>query len=62
LLVVGARIIGVCAHIASVIWYLSFGRYLPRLMLPADSLDDNIDDAAVDFYEMDTSLDDQLSD
>jgi len=58
----GARVIGVCAHIASVIWYLAFGRYLPRLHLPAVNLDDNISDASVSFYDTDNVGEEDMSD
>ncbi|EZA48360.1 hypothetical protein X777_13875 [Ooceraea biroi] len=33
------RTVGMCAHSASFVWYLSFGRHLPQLHAPATALD-----------------------
>ena len=35
---VGARTVGCCAHIASLVWYLTFACYEPTIKLPAQSL------------------------
>lgn len=34
---VGARVVGCCAHIASVLWYLSYERHQPRIAHPTAS-------------------------
>jgi len=30
----GSRIVGCCAHIASILWYFGYARYLPRVQIP----------------------------
>ncbi|CAM4848298.1 unnamed protein product, partial [Rotaria magnacalcarata] len=34
----GSRVVGCCAHIASIIYYLSFGRYNPKELQPRSSI------------------------
>jgi len=41
----GARVVGCCSHIASVIWYLGYGRHEPGLKLPNTCIADSIKDA-----------------
>ncbi|CAL8071538.1 unnamed protein product [Orchesella dallaii] len=41
----GARVLGCCAHVTSVLWYLGFARYLPILKLPAVTVGRNLRDA-----------------
>ena len=41
----GARTVGCCAHVASVIWYLGYARHLPVLPAPSDRLFSTIQDA-----------------
>jgi hypothetical protein len=55
----GARVIGCCAHIASVLWYLSFGRHLPQIHLPAQKIDSEVIDASqYDYIEESDELGD----
>ncbi|KAJ8314676.1 hypothetical protein KUTeg_006826, partial [Tegillarca granosa] len=42
---VGARIIGCCAHIASVLWYLGYGRHQDQLFTKTSSLEETLHDA-----------------
>lgn len=38
--IVGKRTVGCCAHVMSIIWYLSWARYQKNLVPPAEFLDD----------------------
>jgi len=42
---VGARVVGCCAHIASVIWFFGCGRHEKHLKLPTKALAESIKDA-----------------
>ena len=42
----GARVVGTCAHIASVIWYLSFARHINAKLGPNKKWIDSVSDAA----------------
>lgn len=42
----GARTLGTCAHIASVLWYLGYARHQPNIKYPNKDLLNNISDAA----------------
>lgn len=42
----GARTLGACAHVASVLWYLGYARHLQNIRYPDDSLLDTTLDAA----------------
>lgn len=42
----GARTLGTCAHVASVIWFLGYARYQENIHFPSDRLLDFIGDAA----------------
>ncbi|KAM0727894.1 hypothetical protein ACS0PU_005363 [Formica fusca] len=42
----GARTLGTCAHIASVLWYLGYARHQPDIRYPSSSLLDTVLDAA----------------
>lgn len=41
----GARSLGTCAHVASVVWFLGFARHDPNVRYPSTSLNDAILDA-----------------
>ena len=34
----GLRTVGCCAHVATVLWYLGFGRHQSEILIPADFL------------------------
>lgn len=42
----GARTLGSCAHVASIVWFLGYARYDPNVKYPDDSLLNTILDAA----------------
>jgi hypothetical protein len=42
----GARTVGTCAHVASVLWYLGYARHQPNVRYPSSSLLNKILDAA----------------
>lgn len=42
----GARTLGTCAHVASVLWYLGYARYQQNIRYPDDSLLNTTHDAA----------------
>lgn len=41
----GSRTLGTCAHVASVLWYLSYARHQPNVKYPSTALLENITDA-----------------
>lgn len=41
----GARTLGTCAHIASILWFLGYARYIPDIRFPSSRLLDAILDA-----------------
>jgi len=43
---IGARSIGSCAHVASVLWFLGYALHEPNVLYPATSLLYNISDAS----------------
>jgi len=42
---VGARVVGCCAHVCSILWYLGYGRHLPNIRFPAANVGRNLLDA-----------------
>ena len=56
----GARVVGCCSHISSVIWYLSYARYGPREFRQesADYLDEIIDAPDYEISDIDDESDD----
>ncbi|XP_056019713.1 uncharacterized protein LOC125672361 [Ostrea edulis] len=54
----GARVVGMCGHIACIVWYLSFGRY-QRSISGVRDWTDTVEDAAreVDFPDSDSDDD-----
>lgn len=34
----GLRTIGCCSHVAAIVYYLSYGRYLTKILRPAETL------------------------
>ena len=57
----GLRTVGCCAHIAAVIWYLSHGRYLENVKIPARNLFQYIRDAKTFVYPEDVILSEKLA-
>lgn len=47
----GSRIVGCCAHVAAIIWYLSYARYCQRIIAPAADLDSLVRKAKTFSYE-----------
>lgn len=47
----GSRMVGCCAHIAAVLWYLSYARYLGRIVAPGADLASLVRDAPAYRYE-----------
>jgi hypothetical protein len=39
----GLRTVGCCSHIATVLWFLGLGQYLPKILIPASFLDDCVE-------------------
>lgn len=42
----GARTLGMCAHVASILWYLGYARHQPQVKYPTTALLDKVKDAA----------------
>lgn len=47
----GCRTIGCCAHIASMVYFLSWARHQEQIDAPASFLDDTIVPTDIDFVE-----------
>lgn len=41
---VGLRMVGCCSHIATLIWYFAYGKFLPEIQIPAQHLDSYFND------------------
>lgn len=41
----GARTLGTCAHIASVVWFLGYARHMENVHYPSTALLENVDNA-----------------
>jgi hypothetical protein len=49
-------VVGCCAHVAAVVWYLAHGRYIEHVHYPAENLHRNIMDASAHEYEYEIVL------
>ncbi|XP_046559913.1 uncharacterized protein LOC124268930 [Haliotis rubra] len=54
---VGARVVGCCAHIASVIWYLGYGRHQDKMPVSSNTSDALLNAAVLD-SDSETEIDD----
>lgn len=50
---VGARTVGMCAHITSVIWFLGYSRHLANIRFPSNSLLEKVRDVSNRFHNQD---------
>lgn len=53
---VGARTIGTCAHIASVLWFLGYARHQANIRYPSTKLLESIEDAGNRPQQQDQNL------
>lgn len=57
----GARVVGTCAHIAAIVWYLSYSRHHVRTVIPGKNVAATVRDASNFSYEEEFDSDSELS-